>query len=83
MVRFIILWHDTPTDPEAFDHFGCGLSDEWREHGVERVDFVVEFEHPAGKRLERETIRAAERIERILHDQATMPERPADGDGTP
>ena len=30
-----------------------------------------------------ETIRAAERIERILHDQATMPERPAEGDGAP
>ena len=32
-----------------------------------------------------QTIRAAERIERILHDQATMPERPepaADAAGT-
>ena len=27
-----------------------------------------------------EVIRAAERIEQILHDQATLPERPADGE---
>ena len=30
-----------------------------------------------------ETIRAAERIEKILHDKATMPERPPEPDSTP
>src|ERR1700719_1103980 len=46
-------------DADPFDHLWGGLGDEWREDRVEGGDFIVEFEHPSGERLERKAIRAA------------------------